>query len=223
MADKNIPFPNEYRNKELGRVVEGIFDPDGMTRTGTGYLYEKDYKATRDALEDVRTKSQFLFNATVDHITGAQPLSGQDKNKVKEILGEKGVSLDGEVTQKIVKDWKANSASLSASYEPSYMVDVGRPVDRRFYEGVAQKVDSARESRPEMAKDIDRLLVSGSGQDVINPARWYKEQNAGLDGVEGLANRFKMSVSGINGTDLPAAREYVRRNPAPSPEKAPEV
>lgn len=212
MSLKDIPLPKHYESKSqgLGRVVDGIFDVDSMVRNSTAYLYEIDYNKMRDALEDLRDESPSLLTSAAAHMTGRSKMDEADQKRTNMILNQHGYGLESDLLKKVVKDWKSKSPSLSASYTPPYMLDIGEPVSRKFFEAVAQKVENIRENAPQFGQALDELLTRGGPNDALHAEVWYKEEH-GDDSR--MSRAFASSVSSINGLNATAGRAYVQAVP----------
>lgn len=208
MSNHNIQKPPEYKNRERGRVLQDIFNPADQT----GFVYEKSYNVVRGAFEDLRHESPRLFKLAADYASNGADLDDERRKRITEILKAKGVGLSDEVTQKIMKDWKV--VAYDASYQPKFMLDVGRPVSEDFYNSVAEKINNVRENNGQHAQNLDLLIRSDpSGKSLIFPSKWYKEK---IEENERSARQFAQAVRGLSGLDIEAARAYVDRHPAQS-------
>lgn len=210
----SIPKPDHYRNKgqNLGRVVDGVFDPLNATGRNTGNLYEVDYSNMRKAMEDIRGESPALFDRCVTAMTGGRELSEADETVANKILNVHGYGVKSEMLNKVVAHWKLNAPSMSASFEPEYMLDVSRPVAHRFYEAAAEKVESIRERYPQFGKDLDDMLKSGDDSDAIFAERWFKDKHEGTE-RSSMARSFGYAVNSINGLNKRAAGTYAKLSP----------
>ncbi len=213
MSLTDIPLPKHYENtaQGLGRVVDGIFDVQNTTSRGTGNLYEVDYNKMRDALEDLRDESPSLLTSAAAHMTGRSEMDEAGQKRANLILNQHGYGLESDLLKKVVKDWKSSSPSMSSSYSPPFMLDIGTPVSRKFFEAVAQKVENIRENAPQFGQALDEMLKGGGSKAPIYAERWYKEKHG--DDSRSMSRSFANSVSAITGLNAPAGRAYVQAVP----------
>ncbi len=211
MSIDNFEYPQDYENKQKGRVVSGILNLDD----GTGFLYENRYKDIRNAFEDLRQQYVGLFRAGTNYILDQGSLSHSEVKKIEDILKTHDVSLQNDLTERVVRDWAKNSPSLSSSYKPQFMLNAdGQPITKEFYDKVAQKIDQIRDKNPEFSKNLDQLLKNDpSGVSLIHSESWYKNS---IENNISLARQFSQAVSSLSGLEINAARSYVQSNPAPS-------
>lgn len=208
MSNTSIPLPPEYKNRSKGRILQDLCD----TQAGVGHLYEDTYSAVRTALQNIKNENPALFQDTVTHIVGGKPLSEEKLQKARNHFDGQGVSIGSATTLDIVRDWQKQN--FNSSYQPKYMLDVGVPVQKAFYEEVAGKILNIRENHPEFSSALDKLISSNSdGRQLVNPETWYKEE---IDDNQSTARAFARAVSPLSGGSIAVARDFVKRDPAQS-------
>lgn len=220
--DKGIKFPKSYKNRNLGRIVDGIFNFDN----GTGFLYEQEYNGVREALEKLRSDDTLLFQKAMSFVVlrsfqGAgenfsklyeKHFDEKDRQSIAEKMKGAIGGLGSGVVQEVIWDWNKNSSGLKKEYEPAYMFNVGVPVQGGYLNSIAQRILKVRERDPNLAEDLDKLFNKGSAKNLSYPDQWFDKN---VPEGDGLAKRnFRETVSSnFRPMDFAAIRELIKLNP----------
>ncbi len=205
---EDIRRPESYKNRHFGRIVDGIFN----FGNGTGFLYEQEYVAVREALESLRSGNPELFMKAINHIIRGSYISDDERNSINEKMSLSMGGIDSDVVHDIIKDWHKGSRGLQKSYEPAFMLNIGVPVQNAYFNDIARKVLKIRADKPEFARMLDKLFNRGSSKDLMHFPSWCNKHVPEEDGsakrefAEAVTTEFRP-------IDFIAVREVILRNP----------
>ncbi len=121
--------------------------------------------------------------------------------------------INSDIVRNTVKDWKSQSATLSSTYQPAFLLQMSTsaaPETNSRYDRIEKRFLTTLQENQPAANVLTTLFEKGKSGDFSDPLHWF-DRNI-KEEVPNIRASFASAVSDLDRLEVPIIKEVIKNN-----------